>query len=52
MNEQDNLSSPSDEEVTVRRRSKDSKRLSRISSDDDVDEELEHAGPSMDNVDK
>ena len=50
MNEQDSPSSPSDEVVTVPRRSKDRNRLSRITSDDYQD--LKHAGPPMDNVDK
>lgn len=49
MNEQATLSNPSDEEVTLLRCSKDRNRPSRISSDDD--QELEHAGPPMDNVD-
>ncbi|XP_044169707.1 NKAP family protein UM04995-like isoform X1 [Acropora millepora] len=49
MNEQAPLSNSSDEEVTLPRCSKDHKRPSRISSDDD--QELEHAGPPMDNVD-
>ncbi|XP_015777672.1 PREDICTED: uncharacterized protein LOC107355599 isoform X2 [Acropora digitifera] len=49
MNEQATLSNPSDEEVTLPRCSKDRSRPSRISSDDD--QELEHAGPPMDNVD-
>ena len=50
MNEQATLSNSSDEEVTIPRRSKDRKRPSRISSDDD--QELEHARPPVDNVDK